>query len=391
MARVSLDRVSKIYDGGVKAVDEVVLEVADGELVCFVGPSGCGKSTLLRMIAGLEDVGGGDIYIGERRVNGVSPSKRDVAMVFQDYALYPHMTVRKNLAYGLKLRKVPADETAQRVDHAARMLGIEPLLERKPRALSGGQRQRVALGRAMVREPQVFLMDEPLSNLDAKLRVEMRAEIRKLHDRVQGTTIYVTHDQVEAMTMADRIVALRDGTVQQVGPPDDLYSRPANVFVAGFLGSPPINLLHARVELDGDDTVLAAFAPADVRLVLPHGERSMELRGRAGETVIVGVRPEDLSVRRRSGDAPRANGGRARVEVIESTGSETYHYLDPRPPGAPAEPAETAGASGQPAPSRLLTAKGERGERVERGDEVLFTIDPVQVHVFSVDTGVTVA
>jgi multiple sugar transport system ATP-binding protein len=390
MARVSLSGVSKVFDGDVTAVDSVDLDIDDGELVCFVGPSGCGKSTLLRMIAGLEDVSGGDIYIGDRRINGVSPSKRDIAMVFQDYALYPHMTVRKNLAYGLKLRKVPSEEAGRRVDEAARMLGIEGLLERRPRALSGGQRQRVALGRAMVREPQVFLMDEPLSNLDAKLRVEMRAEIRKLHDRVRGTTIYVTHDQVEAMTMADRIVALRDGTVQQVGHPEDLYSRPANLFVASFLGSPPINVIRARVELDGGDVVLQCVNPTDIRIALPADERTRGLRDRAGQTVMVGVRAEDVEVRPQPGDASSPDAGRARVQVVENTGSETYYYLAAAE-RTPAADEEHASPEGMPAPSRLLTAKGGRDRRVRRDDLVEYVVDAARVHVFSAETGEALA
>jgi multiple sugar transport system ATP-binding protein len=380
MASVGLVDVSKVFDGGVKAVDTVTLEIADGELVCFVGPSGCGKSTLLRMIAGLEDATGGAIYIGERCVDGVSPSRRDVAMVFQDYALYPHMTVRKNLEYGLKLRKVPAGERDRRVDEAAKVLGIDPLLSRKPRALSGGQRQRVALGRAMVREPQVFLMDEPLSNLDAKLRVEMRAEIRKLHDRVRGTTIYVTHDQVEAMTMADRIVALRDGTVQQVGAPHELYDQPANVFVASFLGSPPISLMEARVEAGDTDVVLKATNSA-VRIPVSDADRRARLRRHAQELVTVGIRPEDLSVDSCNGDAPSPQAALAQVEVVENTGSETYYYLQ-----LPA-PAQARHGPNGAVESPLLTSKGQRDRRFWRGEQVRITIDPTQVHVFSAVTG----
>nr|MBA3951676.1 sn-glycerol-3-phosphate ABC transporter ATP-binding protein UgpC [Rubrobacter sp.] len=256
MAEVTMEEVTKIYGGDVTAVDKMSLDIPDGEFVVFVGPSGCGKSTALRMIAGLEDISGGKVFIGDQVVNDLPPRERDIAMVFQNYALYPHMNVRENMGFALKLRKMDKAQINSRVEDAARILSIEHFLDRKPKALSGGQRQRVALGRAIVREPKAFLMDEPLSNLDAKLRVQMRTEIAKLHNRIGTTTIYVTHDQTEAMTMADRIVVLKDGLVQQVATPQMMYDQPDNVFVAGFIGSPAMNFMKARLEKEGDAHVL---------------------------------------------------------------------------------------------------------------------------------------
>ena len=253
MATVQLKNITKVYDGGVKAVDSVNIDIEDREFVVLVGPSGCGKSTTLRMVAGLEDITSGELYIDGKLVNDVPPKDRDIAMVFQNYALYPHMTVYDNMAFGLKIRKFPKEQIDQRVREAAKMLEIEELLDRKPKALSGGQRQRVAVGRAIVRQPKVFLFDEPLSNLDAKLRVQMRAEISSLHNRLKATMIYVTHDQVEALTMADVIVVMKFGVIMQIGGPLELYNEPANKFVAGFIGSPPMNFLETAVEADGSD------------------------------------------------------------------------------------------------------------------------------------------
>jgi multiple sugar transport system ATP-binding protein len=309
---VELAGVSTAFGPNAHAVKDVSLDVAEGEFLVLVGPSGCGKSTLLRMVAGLEEITSGEIRIGGRRVNDVAPRDRDVAMVFQNYALYPHMSVFENLAFGLKLRKVPRDDIRRRVEAAAAVLGIERYLERKPRELSGGERQRVALGRAMVREPKVFLFDEPLSNLDARLRVEMRAEIRRLHRRVGATMIYVTHDQVEAMTMGDRIAVLKLGVLQQVADPHSLYARPANTFVAGFIGTPPVNLFAAHVAADG-----AAVEVDGARWSLGSAQRAA-LAGRAGEALTVGVRPEDLQ--------PGAQGLAATVELVEPLGSETLLY-----------------------------------------------------------------
>ena len=289
MARVLLREVSKIYDKGVVAVNKANIDIADKEFVVLVGPSGCGKSTTLRMVAGLEEISSGEIYIGDRLVNEVPPKDRDIAMVFQNYALYPHMTVYENMAFGLKLRKFSKDEIDRRVREAAKILGIENFLERKPKALSGGQRQRVAVGRAIVRKPQVFLFDEPLSNLDAKLRVQMRLEISKLHDRLETTMVYVTHDQVEAMTMGDRIVVMKDGLVQQVDTPLNLYNHPKNKFVAGFIGSPAMNFVGGKIVRNGglhfDDGTF------HVRIPPPHEKALSALIGHA---VIFGIRPEDI-------------------------------------------------------------------------------------------------
>src|SRR2546423_1078778 len=299
MAKVVVKNVSKIYPGDkgrdVTAVRDVNLEIHDREFVVLVGPSGCGKSTTLRMIAGLEEISRGEIYIGDRLVNDVAPKDRDIAMVFQNYALYPHMTVYDNLAFGLKLRKYSKTEIKKRVQDAARTLGIEDLLERNPKALSGGQRQRVAVGRAIVRQPKVFLFDEPLSNLDAKMRVQMRAEITKLHQRLQATIIYVTHDQIEAMTMGDRIVVMHNGLVQQTDTPLVLYSEPANLFVAGFLGSPPMNFVNGLLDLEGDTLRFSEIKGGAIQVRLPSRERP-GAREMVGKPVLLGIRPEDIEL-----------------------------------------------------------------------------------------------
>jgi multiple sugar transport system ATP-binding protein len=284
MAKIVLDRVSKIFGDDVVAVNDVGLDIRDGEFVVLVGPSGCGKSTILRILAGLEDVTAGEVYIGERQVTDLPPKDRDVAMVFQNYALYPHMTVEQNLGFGLRLRKTPKDEQRRRVQDVARILGLDKLMQRKPSELSGGQRQRVAMGRAMVREPQAFLMDEPLSNLDAKLRVQMRAELARLHERLGTTTVFVTHDQVEAMTLGERVAVLRDGVLQQIDEPHNLYEHPANLFVAAFIGSPPMNLAEAKVEA-GRVTFGGIELPLDP---------AARLSDREGATVILGIRPSDM-------------------------------------------------------------------------------------------------
>src|SRR5208282_2444526 len=291
MAEVSIRKVVKNYDGGVQAVKGIDLEIADHEFVVLVGPSGCGKSTTLRMIAGLEEISAGEIWIGGDVVNDVPPRDRDIAMVFQNYALYPHMSVFDNMAFGLKLRKFPKDEIKRRVDEAARILDIEALLERKPRALSGGQRQRVAMGRAIVRNPKVFLFDEPLSNLDAKLRVQMRTEIKKVHQTVRTTTVYVTHDQVEAMTLADRVVVMNHGRIEQVGAPQELYHHPATRFVAGFIGSPAMNFIPAKVI---NDNGLYVLMPTGEKLAVPP-QRSNSYAPFAGRDMTLGIRPEHLT------------------------------------------------------------------------------------------------
>ena len=328
MASVSCDRISKEYRGGVTALADLSLQVSDGEFLVLVGPSGCGKSTALRLVAGLEEITSGDLYIGDRRVNDVPPKDRDVAMVFQSYALYPHMSVYDNLAFGLRLHKTPGGEVARRVGHAADMLGIGDLLRRKPAQLSGGQRQRVALGRAIVREPQVFLMDEPLSNLDAKLRVQTRTELVRLHRRLGTTTIYVTHDQVEAMTMGQRIAVLREGVLQQVDLPQELYDHPVNVFVAGFIGSPAMNFFPAQL---GRDDHGQAWVHADGLRAPLAGSIGAQAQHLVGGEVLVGIRPEHIGDGRHS-SAKGAASARARVSVVEPLGSEVYVHLQTEGP-----------------------------------------------------------
>ena len=309
MASVGMRKIRKAF-GGLEVIHGVSIDIADGEFVTLVGPSGCGKSTLLRMIAGLEEVSGGDILIGEKVVNDLPPKQRDIAMVFQNYALYPHMTVSENMAFSLKMRRASNETITGSVKRASSILGLDALLARLPRQLSGGQRQRVAMGRAIVRDPKVFLFDEPLSNLDAKLRVQMRAEIRELHQRLGTTTIYVTHDQIEAMTMADRIVVMRDGVVEQVGAPLELYDRPANRFVAGFIGSPAMNMLEGKIAAEGGSPVFIV-TEGGARLPLPAGARTAVDRA-----AVYGVRPEHLAV--------AASGFPVVVSVVEPTGSETH-------------------------------------------------------------------
>ena len=361
MAEVIIDHVTKIYPGNVVAVRDASLNVADTELMVLVGPSGCGKSTTLRMVAGLEEITEGAISIGGRVVNDVPPKNRDIAMVFQNYALYPHMTVYNNMAFGLKLRDIQ-----QRVADAARILGIEELLNRKPKALSGGQRQRVAVGRAIVRKPAVFLFDEPLSNLDAKLRVEMRAELNKLHPRLGTTMIYVTHDQVEAMTLGDRIAVMDDGELQQVAPPLDLYDRPLNRFVAGFIGTPPMNFLDGR--LAGHDGALffeeAAQGRARVRLPQHLAEL---LAGRVGGPVVLGVRPEGIRLRAADPDAADDVCFGVTVNVVEPLGDEIILYLSTGP--------------------QDLIAKVDAHERAAVGQDMEIAINVARCHVFDAEAG----
>ncbi|MBM4436631.1 MAG: ABC transporter ATP-binding protein [Actinobacteria bacterium] len=323
MASVTLDHVTKRF-GEVTAVQDVTIEVQDREFLVLVGPSGCGKSTTLRLIAGLEELTDGNIYIGDRLVNDVPPKDRDIAMVFQSYALYPHMSVYDNLAFGLRLRKTPRKEIERRVQEAAEMLNIGELLDRKPKALSGGQRQRVALGRAVVRDPKVFLMDEPLSNLDAKLRVQTRAELIRLHERLQSTVIYVTHDQTEAMTMGSRIVVLRDGVVQQVGAPQDVYERPINMFVAGFIGSPAMNFFDAKIGGSADSM---AIESASFKVPVPPDKRP-PLIPHLGKDVVFGIRPEDIfDPNFAPHTVTREAMLTAKVDVLEPLGSEIYLYM----------------------------------------------------------------
>ncbi len=325
MASVTLNHIYKTYPGGVTAVSDFCLDIQDKEFIVLVGPSGCGKSTTLRMVAGLEEISDGELYIGDRLVNDVAPKDRDIAMVFQNYALYPHMTVYDNMAFGLKLRKTPKEDIKRRVEEAARVLDISHLLNRKPKALSGGQRQRVALGRAIVREPKVFLMDEPLSNLDAKLRVAMRTEITKLHQKLQTTFIYVTHDQTEAMTMGSRIVVMKDGFIQQVDTPQNLYDYPTNLFVAGFIGSPQMNVFEAKLEKQGKE-VYAIFG--ENKIEVPAGKiAKLKDESYIGKEVYMGIRPENIH----DEQVVLANLPSAiidvSVEVTELMGAETYLYL----------------------------------------------------------------
>ncbi|MGI6732210.1 MAG: ABC transporter ATP-binding protein [Anaerovoracaceae bacterium] len=319
MANILLKNIRKVYTGGVVAVHDFSLEIQDKEFIVLVGPSGCGKSTTLRMIAGLEEITDGELYIRNKLVNDVPPKDRDIAMVFQNYALYPHMTVYNNMAFGLTLRKMPKKQIKERVHEAAKILDIEHLLDRKPKALSGGQRQRVALGRAMVRDPEVFLLDEPLSNLDAKLRTQMRTEIIKLHKRLGTTFIYVTHDQTEAMTMGDRIVVMKDGWIQQVDTPQNIYNHPHNLFVAGFIGSPQMNFINGVIKKEGSRF---AVNIGDNQIVLPE-ERNVSLANYQDKEIILGVRPETIQL---SDD--KDSGIRTRIDIIELMGSEMYLYCD---------------------------------------------------------------
>ena len=362
MAGLTLKGIYKKYPGNVVAVSDVNLEIRDKEFIILVGPSGCGKSTTLRMIAGLEEISEGELYIGDRLVNDIAPKDRDIAMVFQNYALYPHMTVFENMAFGLKLRKTPKAEIKKRVQEAARILDIEHLLERKPKALSGGQRQRVALGRAIVREPKVFLMDEPLSNLDAKLRVQMRTEISKLHQRLQTTFIYVTHDQTEALTMGTRIVVMKDGIIQQVDTPQALYNNPVNVFVAGFIGSPQMNFCDAVVSKEAGGTYVK-FASHTIKLT---DEKAAHAEAYIGKTVTLGIRPEDMYDDEDSlAKFPEAK-FTAKVEVTELMGAETYLYLD---------------VEGTP-----FTARVKPDSTSQRGQTIDICLDPKKIHLFDKDT-----
>ena len=361
MAQVIFDHVDKRFDT-VVALDDFNLEIHDGEFLVLVGPSGCGKSTALRCLAGLEEITSGKIYIGDRDVTQVPPKDRDIAMVFQAYALYPHMSVRDNLAFGLKLRHTPKEQIDTRVNEVATMLGLEPLLERKPKALSGGQRQRVALGRAIVREPQVFLMDEPLSNLDAKLRVQTRAEIIQLQQRLGTTTVYVTHDQTEAMTMGHRIAVMNAGIIQQLDTPQNLYENPANMFVATFIGSPAMNVFPAEVVKD-DGKLKLVFEENE--LTLPP-ERIGKLDKLAGETVMAGVRPEHLMLK--NGVVPAGDATmRMPVELVEPLGSETLVHM--RAPGG-----------------ELIVARIDPSAHVKVGDRIELLVDPSRIYAFDAQT-----
>jgi multiple sugar transport system ATP-binding protein len=364
VAEIVLDQVSKRYPDGTVAVHSLDLTVADGELMVLVGPSGCGKSTTLRMIAGLEQISAGELRIGGRVVNDLAPRKRDIAMVFQSYALYPHMSVARNIGFALRRSGLPKDEIRRRVESAADLLGIADQLERKPAMLSGGQRQRVAMGRAIVREPQVFLLDEPLSNLDAKLRMQMRAEIARIHRRVGAATVYVTHDQTEAMTLGDRIAVMRDGHLQQVGTPEELYDRPRNLFVAGFIGAPPMNFLNATVEDDALQTALGA---------LPLGRRLDGVE--RGERVIVGIRPEDFQA------DPDATGPAlsAVADVVESTGSDVFVHVQLPTRESAVHAIAEADEVGLP---HELVARYPAGHRVPGGERIELRVDAERLQLF---------
>ncbi len=363
MASVSLRNVKKVYDNGFVAVKDFNLEIADKEFIIFVGPSGCGKSTTLRMVAGLEEISEGEVYIDDKLVNDVEPKDRDIAMVFQNYALYPHMSVYDNMAFGLKLRKVPKDEIDRLVQEAAKILDIDHLLDRKPKALSGGQRQRVAMGRAIVRNPKVFLMDEPLSNLDAKLRVQMRIEISKLHQRLGATIIYVTHDQVEAMTLGTRIVVLKDGLIQQVDSPQNLYNKPNNLFVAGFIGSPQMNLIDAQVDVDGSD-VYVVFAGNKIKLPEKKAEKVAPY---AGKAVVFGIRPEDVHDEEMFISSSPDSVIEATVNVYELLGAEVNLYL-------------------KVDDNTDLIARVNPRTTAKRDDTVQVALDVSKIHVFDKET-----
>lgn len=363
MAQVKLNQVYKRY-GDVTAVTDFNLDIKDQEFLVLVGPSGCGKSTTLRMIAGLEEISDGELYIGDRLVNDVAPKDRDIAMVFQSYALYPHMNVYQNMAFGLKLRKFKKDEIDKRVKEAAKILDIEHLLERKPKALSGGQRQRVALGRAIVREPQVFLMDEPLSNLDAKLRVQMRTEISKLHQRLKTTVIYVTHDQTEAMTMGDRIVVMKDGLIQQADTPTQIYHHPANVFVAGFIGSPAMNFVEGELVEENGDVIFKN----GLNIKVPEGKaKVLREKGYVGKEVIFGIRPEDIHDEPLFLESSPDSVVKAKVEVAENMGAEMYLYL--------------SGIT-----DNWVTARVNARTQFSAGKEVTLALDMNKSHIFDKET-----
>jgi multiple sugar transport system ATP-binding protein len=395
MAEVVFEDVAKIYADGTRAVNDINLEIKDGEFMVLVGPSGCGKTTALRMVAGLEEISEGTLRIGERVVNYVPARDRDIAMVFQSYALYPHLSVYDNIAFGLKLKKMPKDEVDKRVQDAARLLGLTEYLKRKPKALSGGQRQRVAMGRAIVRQPAAFLMDEPLSNLDAKLRVQMRAEISKLQGDLGVTTVYVTHDQIEAMTMGDRVAVMRKGELQQVDGPQALYDRPLNLFVGGFIGSPAMNMLDASIERSNGDLVAVAGSQ---RITL--GRETLDarpaLKGYEGKPVILGIRPEDLEDAELAADVSDAQTLNGTVELLEALGAEIMaHFSVDAKAAETDETRELARDTGAPDEANVVTPEGRTvvvgrfgaRSRVKQGDPVKVAVDTRALHFFDPATG----
>ena len=395
MAEIAFDGVAKVYDDGTRAVEDFDLEIADGEFMVLVGPSGCGKTTALRMLAGLEEISEGEIRIADRVVNDLTPRERDIAMVFQSYALYPHLSVYDNIAFSLKLHKVAKAEIDKRVRDAARILDLEPYLKRKPKALSGGQRQRVAMGRAIVRQPSAFLMDEPLSNLDAKLRVQMRAEISELQRDLGVTTLYVTHDQVEAMTMGDRVAVMRKGELQQAAEPQELYDHPVNLFVAGFIGSPAMNLLEATLHRD-DGAMKVVAGSQEIALSRETLEQRPELQAYDGREVVLGIRPEDLEDRKLAGETAHGGMLEGKVTLREALGSEIMvHFSVDASPAFTADVKELAEDVGDAEraeaharkDSAILVGRFGARSRVKSGEQVEVAVDTRQLHFFDVDTG----
>ena len=388
MGAIDIKSAGKIYPNGTRALEDVSITINDGEFVVLVGPSGCGKTTLLRMVAGLEDITEGEIAIGDKTVNEVAPKDRDIAMVFQNYALYPHMSVYDNMAFSLKLRKLPKDEIEQKVKDAAKTLEISELLERKPKALSGGQRQRVAMGRAIVRNPQAFLMDEPLSNLDAKLRVQMRAELGQLHTQLQTTTLYVTHDQVEAMTMGDRVAVIRKGELQQINTPREIYSNPKNIFVAGFIGSPSMNFVYAKIK-SKDDVMELTFGDNQIRY---KDQKKEKLKSFENKEIILGIRPEAFEDGYFANEADYSESMKVKVSLLEQLGSDSYvhFYKDIKPVQTEAieeilaDEGEDITVLGD---STKFIARINPNSTVVEGEEVELRINPSKLHFFDPESG----
>ena len=390
MGAINITEVGKIYPNGTRALEDVNIEINDGEFVVLVGPSGCGKTTLLRMVAGLEDITEGEISIADKVVNDVAPKDRDIAMVFQNYALYPHMSVYENMAFSLKLRKLPKNEIEAKVKDAAKTLEIDELLDRKPKALSGGQRQRVAMGRAIVRNPQAFLMDEPLSNLDAKLRVQMRAELGELHSQLETTTLYVTHDQVEAMTMGDRVAVIRKGVLQQIDTPREIYLYPKNIFVAGFIGSPAMNFVYANIDVSGKETKLIF---GDTEIVSSHAPKS--LADFNDQKIVLGIRPEAFEDSVYANDKEFTEQINIDVSLLEQLGSDTYiHFYKDIPPVQTKAIEEILADEGEDI-SALGTetkfiARINPNATIEEGQNINLAIDPSKLHYFDPDSGLAI-
>jgi multiple sugar transport system ATP-binding protein len=397
VAEIQLEQLTKVYPDGTRAVIELDIDIADGEFIVLVGPSGCGKTSALRMVAGLEPITDGTVRIGGRVVNHLPPKNRDIAMVFQNYALYPHMSAFKNMAFGLKLRKVPRPEISTRVGDAARVLGLEGVLPKRPRTLSGGQRQRVAMGRAIVREPQAFLMDEPLSNLDAKLRVEMRAEIARLQRDLQVTTIYVTHDQVEAITLGDRVAVMRDGVLQQIDGPQALYNRPVNLFVAEFIGSPAMNLVGADIAR-ANGHLVARFGEHELTMDASALKARPSLGEFTGRRIILGIRPEDFEDAELAGDAAEGRRIAATVDIREDMGSELFmHFGVGARPVAGEDVRAALGEEAIEATSQSATREGGlfvarvgRGSKAEEGGRIDLVVDPTRLHFFDPETSAAI-